>query len=176
MKTTLVMLLVTAGSLAAFAAPPPGGRGPGPGPGPGGRWAGMNEEDREEFRAERMEARAREVRLMYVVAISEALGLNEAEALKLSEKLKVVEEKRRPLRQGMGEAMKVLRDAAEGHQAALAQVDVSVQKVLDGRAQMAALDKELFTTLAQGSAPQQRARLALVLARLHGERGPRKGR
>lgn len=173
MKTKLVMLLTLAGSLTAFAAPPPGGKGFGPGP---GRHAGLGDEDREEFRAERMEARAREVRLMYVVAISEALGLNEAEALKLSEKLKGVEEKRRPLRQGMGEAMKVLRDAADGNSAALGQVDGAVQKVLDGRAQMAALDKELFATLSQGYAPQQRAKLALVLARLHGERGMKKGR
>lgn len=172
MKTKLVMLMVVVGSLAAFAAPPPGGKGAGPGPG-AGRWA--DDDDRAEPRKERHEARAREMHLRFVVAISEALGLGEADALKLSERLKGVEEKRRPLRQAMGEAMRTLRDAAEGDPAALGQVDASVQKVLDGRAQMAALDKELFATLAQGYSPQQRAKLALVLARLHGG-GGEKGR
>jgi hypothetical protein len=165
MKTKLVTMLVMLGAMTAFAAPPPGPRG-----GPG-RFGDDDE------RGERFEARAREARLMYVVAISEALGLNEAEALKLSEKLRVVEEKRLPMRKQMGEAMRSLRDAADGDQAALAQVDANVQKVLDGRTQMAALDKELFATLSQGYAPQQRAKLALVLARLNHElKGFKKGR
>lgn len=167
MKTKLVTMLVMLGAMTAFAAPPPGGKG-----GPG-RFA---DEDGDGI-GDRMEARAREARLMYVVAISEALGLNEAEALKLSEKLKVVEEKRLPLRKQMGEAMKTLRAAADGEQAALGQVDSAVQRVLDGRSQMAALDKELFATLSQGYTPQQRAKLALVLARLNHEmKGFKKGR
>ncbi len=170
MKTKLMLPVVLCGALVAFAAPPPGGKG-GPGPGPGqGKWGG---EDREE----RMESREREARLMYVVAISEALELNEAEALKLSEKLRVIEEKRRPLRQAMGEAMRSLKDAADNDAAALPQVDANVQKVLDGRAQMAAMDKELFSSLAQGYPPQKRAKLALVLARLNHEmKGFKKGR
>ncbi|MDP2269411.1 MAG: hypothetical protein Q8N23_25040 [Archangium sp.] len=166
MKTKLMLPVVLCGALVAFAAPPPGGKG-----GPGqGKWGG---EDREE----RMESREREARLMYVVAISEALELNEAEALKLSEKLRVIEEKRRPLRQAMGEAMRSLKDAADNDAAALPQVDANVQKVLDGRAQMAAMDKELFSSLAQGYPPQKRAKLALVLARLNHEmKGFKKGR
>ncbi|MFZ5442617.1 MAG: hypothetical protein ACOZQL_21590 [Myxococcota bacterium] len=160
MKTRLLLSMTMLGAVTAFAAPP--GKGPGPGFGPGAA-------DREERRAERMELREREVRLMYVVAISEALELSDADALKLADKLKGVEDKRRPLRQQMGEAMKSLRDAADGDQAALAQVDANVQKVLDGRAQMAAMDKELFATLSQGLPPQKRAKLALVLARLQHE-------
>jgi hypothetical protein len=162
MKTKLMLSMVVLGAVTAFAAPPGKGLGPGPG-------AGDREGRREERREERMENREREVRLMYVVAISEALELNDADALKLADKLKGVEDKRRPLRQQMGEAMKSLRDAADGEQAALGQVDVNVQKVLDGRAQMAAMDKELFSTLAQGLSPQMRAKLALVLARLQHE-------
>ena len=114
---------------------------------------------------------------MYVVAISEALELSETDALKLSEKIKGVEEKRRPLRQVMGEAMRSLKDAADGDATALTQVDANVQKVLDGRVQMAAMDKELFATLAQGYPPQKRAKLALVLGRLKNEmKGLKKGR
>ncbi len=106
-----------------------------------------------------------------VVAISEALELNEADALKMSEKLKGLEEKRQPIRAQMHEAMRAVRAAAGGDAAALAQVDANVQKVLDGRAQMAAMDKELFTFLAKDLPPQKRAKLALVLAHLGQLRG-----
>lgn len=115
------------------------------------------------------EERFEQARLMYVVAISEALDLKEADSIKLSTTLRSFEEKRRPLRQQMGEAMKSLKDAADGDAAAAATVDANVSKVLDGRAQMAALDKELFATLSQGQTPQKKAKLALVLARLNME-------
>ena len=165
MKTKLLTTILLCSSLAAFAAPPPAAP---PGKGDKGKWA-----DREE----RMEEREDRMRLMYVLAISEALELNEAEALKVSDKIKAIEDKRRPLRQAMGEAMKSLKDAADNDQVALGQVDANVQKVLDGRAQMAAMDKELFTSLAQGYPPQKRAKLALALARLHMEmKGFKKGR
>lgn len=168
MKTKLLMSMVVLGAVTVFAAPPGGEKG-----GPRMMRGGGDPEQR----AERMEDREREMHLMYVVAISEALELTEAEALKLSEKLKGVEEKRRPLRRQMGESMKALKDAADGDAAALPQVDANVAKVLDGRAQMAAMDKELFATLSQGLAPQKRAKLALVLGRLqHEMKGFKKGR
>jgi hypothetical protein len=161
MKTRLLLTLLLTTSLAAFAPGPGphGGRGP-RGGGPFGDGPPSPEQ---------VEARERQVRMMMVVAISEALELNEAEALKMSERLKGLEGKRRPVRQQMGEAMKALKDAAEGDQAALAQVDANVQRVLDGRAQMAALDKELFQQLSQGLAPQKKAKLALALGRLNHE-------
>lgn len=171
MKTKLMVSMLLCGAVTAFAAPPPPGGKGGPGPGPGqGRWGGGDRE-------EKMEAREREMRLMFVVAISEALELSETEALKLSDKLKVIEDKRRPLRQAMGEAMRSLKDAADNDATALPQVDANVQKILDGRAQMAAMDKELFSSLSQGYPPQKRAKLALVLARLNHElKGFKKGR
>lgn len=169
MKTKLMMPVMLCGALVAFAAPPPGGKAAPPAQGQG-KWGG---EDREE----RMESREREARLMYVVSISEALELTEPEALKLSEKLRVIEEKRRPLRQAMGEAMRSLKDAADNDATALTQVDANVQKILDGRSQMAAMDKELFSSLSQGYSPQKRAKLALVLGRLNHEmKGFKKGR
>lgn len=166
MKTKLIAVLLSLASFAAFAGPPPGG---------GPKWAEKGEKG--EDREERMEARGDRMRLMMVVAISEALDLTDAEALKIADKLKAIEEKRRPLRQSMGEAMKSLRDASEGDQAALGQVDANVAKVLEGRAQMAAMDKELFAQLSQGFPPQKRAKLALVLAKVgHEFKGGKKGR
>ena len=118
---------------------------------------------------------ARHARLKYVVEIAEALELSEADALKLSEKLKGLEVRRQPVRQAMHQAMKAVKAAADGDAAALKDVDANVQKVLDGRAQMAVMDKELFTTLSKDLSPQQRAKLAVVLAKIHGE-GGKKGR
>ena len=159
MKTRMIAAVVAMASMTVLAAPP--------GDRPG----------KAEARAERLEAREQQMRLMYVVAISEALGLSEADAIKMSERLKTFEDRRRPLRESMGTAMKALRDAADGEQAALGQVDANVARVLDGRAQMAQLDKELFAALAQGQTPVNRAKLALTLARLNQEaKGFKKGR
>jgi hypothetical protein len=162
----LLMTSVLLVSFVAFAGP--GKTGP-------AKWDGDSED-----RAERREERERQGRMMLVVAVAEALELNEAQALKLSEKIKTLEEKRRPVREAMHEAMKQVKAASEGDAAALSALDANVQKVLDGRVQMAQLDKELYTSLAEGQAPQKKARLAVVLAKVHAEmrgmRGGGKGR
>ncbi len=110
-------------------------------------------------------------RMMAVVAIADALELNEAEALKVGDKLKGFDERRRPIHEAMGEAMRSIRAAADGDAAAAAAVDQNMQKILDGRTQMAALDKELYNALASGLSPQKRAKLALALGQLHQMRG-----
>ena len=60
--------------------------------------------------------------------------------------------------------MKRLKAAADGDAATQAQVDGAIQKLLDGRAQMAQLDREMFNALAQGQPPAKRAKLALFMA------------
>jgi hypothetical protein len=126
------------------------------------KWDAMDPEDR----AEKHEERARQARMMLLVSVAEALELNEAQALKLSDKLKVIDDKRRPVRETMGEAMRQVKAAAEGDAAAAVNVDQNVQKILDGRVQMAQLDKELYATLAEGQTPQKKAKLAVVLAKV----------
>lgn len=126
-------------------------------------------EDREERQEERHEERARQARMMLVVAVAEALELNEAQALKVADKVKALDDKRRPVREAMGDAMRAVKAAADGDAAALAALDANVQKVLDGRVQMAQLDKELFATLGEGQPPQKRAKLAVVLAKVGAE-------
>jgi hypothetical protein len=155
MKQLMVSLLIVSSSV-AFAGP--GKTGP-------ARWDALDPEER----AERQEERAKQARMLLVVAVAEALELNEAQALKLSEKIKVMDEKRRPVREAMHQAMRQVKAAADGDASALASVDANIQKVLEGRAQMAQLDKELFATLAEGQSPQKKAKLALVLARVGDE-------
>lgn len=161
MKTLIAALLLT--SSLVLAAPPPAG----PPAAKAGKWEkGGTDADR----AARREERERTVRMAMVVGIADALELTDpGEALKLSERLKAFDERRRPLREQMFEAMKTLRAAADNDQAALPQVDAAIARVLDGRAQLAALDKEMVTALSVGQPPQKRARLALFLGRFHQE-------
>ncbi len=165
MKTLVLPLLMLSSSL-TFAAPPKNGP---------AKWDAMDPEDR----AERREERAKAARMVLVVSVAEALELNEAQALKLSEKIKALDEKRRPIREAMGEAMRQVKAASDGDTAALGTLDANVQKVLDGRVQLAQLDKELYTQLAEGQPAQKKAKLAVALAKAHAElRGMRgnKGR
>lgn len=152
MKAMMMMCLTLVSLTAAAASPTAPGQGAGDSRGPGKDW---------------VERRAQRAHLAYVLGISEALELSEPEALKLSEKLRAFESKRRPLMEQMGEAMRVLKEAAGGDSAALSQIDASMQRILDGRSQLAALDKELWTTLSTGLSPQKKAKLALVLGKLH---------
>jgi hypothetical protein len=152
LKTTMVALLALASSAVAA---PPGPRGEG--------WRGRD--------GARPAHAGQRMRMMYVVAIADALELTEAEALKMSERIKAIEDRRQPLRQEMWDAMRAVKAAAEGDAAALAQVDANVQKVLDGRAQVAAMDREMFQLLSKDLSPQKKAKLALVLARLTHARG-----
>ena len=117
----------------------------------------------------------RNAHMMAVVGIADALELNEADALKLAERLRAFEEKRRPIRESMAESVKSLKSVAEGAAANAAQVDADVQRVLDGRAQMAALDKELFAQLSAGQTPQKKAKLALFMAKFGEQMRQHKG-
>ena len=165
MKTLmLAVLAVFVSSIAHAAAPPPAGAGA-----PPAHWDG-------ERGSELKEEMQRKMHMMMVVGLADAMSLNESEALKLSDKLKGFEEKRRPVREAMGDAMKTLKAAAaDGDASALTQVDAATQKVLDGRQQMAALDKEMFQGLSKDLTPQRRAQLALFLARFHAEQKFGKG-
>jgi hypothetical protein len=146
--TTMLAVGVMSWGLTALGAPP------------GGRNPDMSQEEPD------FAHMAKRGHLMAVMAISDALELTDAETLKLSQTLKGLEERRRPVRQAMHEAMKAVRAAADGDATALAQVDANVQKVLDGRAQMAALDKELFQALSKDLSPQKKAKLGRALAHL----------
>ncbi|MBL9037127.1 MAG: hypothetical protein JNG84_01310 [Archangium sp.] len=161
-------------SALALAAPPVG---------KGGASRAGGDDDGREGRHEEL---GRKARMLAVVGIADALELNEAEALKLSERLRAFDDKRRPVREAMHEAMRSLKAAADGDASALPQVDANVQRVLDGRSQMAAIDKELFAALSQGQSPEKKARLALFLAKFgeemrrfkggHGGKGRHHGR
>jgi hypothetical protein len=123
-------------------------------------------EARDGERLERMEKRQR---LRQVLELSDALELDNAQALKMEETLRRFDEKRRPLREQVREAARILHLAARGDSAALPQVDGAAQRAFEARERIAALDKEMYQALAKELPPEKRARLALTLARTEGK-------
>lgn len=172
----MIAAAVLAVSAVSFAGPPPPAQKAGQQPTAAqpqfGGWDDERGEDRREEHAKRM-------RMMLVVGMAEALSLSEAEAIRLADKIKTFDDKRKPLREQMFESMKVLKAAADGDQVALGKVDQSTTALLDLRQQMAAVDKEMFLTVSKDLTPQKRAQLALFLAKFMHERkggGMRGGR
>ncbi|WP_233261759.1 hypothetical protein [Vitiosangium sp. GDMCC 1.1324] len=109
-------------------------------------------------------------RMMRVLGLAEELELNESQALKLADTMRQFDERRRPLAQQVRESAQVLRKAAQGDTSAQSQVDQAVQRVFDARAQLTALDREMYQTLAKDLPPQKRAQLAIFMARHEGNK------
>jgi len=107
----------------------------------------------------------KQARLARVLGLGEELELDSQQALKLDETLRKFDERRRPLREQVRESAEILERAADGDTTALSQVDQASQRAFDARAQLAALDREMYQTLSRDLPPQKRAKLALFMAR-----------
>ena len=81
-------------------------------------------------RHQRMESR---MRVMRVVGLSEALGLDEAGALKLDAQMKPFDDQRSPLHEALRADSKILHDASEGDPSAGTQVDAALGRMFDNR-------------------------------------------
>ncbi|QAT86945.1 hypothetical protein EJ065_5411 [Corallococcus coralloides] len=121
--------------------------------------------------ADRMARAEQRLRLRQVLQLADTLELDSAQALKMDETLRRFEDRRRPLREQVRDSARILHLASRGDSAALGQVDAAAQKVFDARAQIAALDRELYQALAKDLTPEKRARLAVVMARSEGMKG-----
>ncbi|MBN9683723.1 MULTISPECIES: hypothetical protein [unclassified Corallococcus] len=131
---------------------------------PGPKDAGARDSDR-------MARAEQRLRLRQVLELADTLELDSAQALKMDETLRRFEDRRRPLREQVRDSARILHLASRGDSAALGQVDAAAQKVFDARAQIAALDRELYQALARDLTPEKRARLAVVMARSEGMKG-----
>ena len=163
-KLFAAVLMMSSLSFAAPAPPPSAKAAP-----PAGAWA--NDYDETGGKPAMKEEREKRVRMMLVVGMADAMGLSEGEAIKLADRIKSFDDRRRPLKDTMIDSMKTLKSAADGDAAALPQVDVAMGKVLDARAQLALIDKEMFLVVSKDLAPQKKAQLAVFLARFH--QGPK---
>ncbi|NPD24655.1 MULTISPECIES: hypothetical protein [Corallococcus] len=121
--------------------------------------------------SDRMARAEQRQRLRQVLELADTLELDSAQALKMDETLRRFEDRRRPLREQVRDSARILHLASRGDSAALGQVDAAAQKVFDARAQIAALDRELYQALAKDLTPEKRARLAVVMARSEGMKG-----
>lgn len=134
------------------------GMGPGMGPGMGGRGD-----------PERMEKR---MRLARTLGLAEALDLDSAQALKLGEQVAKFDERRLAAHKQLHEAHQTLRRAAGGEKVAAAEVDQAIQKALEARGQLQALDRELVATVTKDLTPEKKARAVLFLERFQNRFGP----
>ena len=163
MKKTL--LLAAALSLAPLAAraqnappPPPNAAGK---PAKGGQGPGMGD-------PERMEKR---MRLARTLGLAEALDLDSAQALKLGDAIAKFDDRRLAAHKQLRDASQVLRTAARGEKVEAAAVDQAIQKALDARAQIQAVDREVVATVTKDLTPDKKARAVLFLAKFQGRFG-----
>nr|WP_241758558.1 hypothetical protein [Pyxidicoccus parkwaysis] len=129
----------------------------------------QGDKDRDARDVERMERVEKRQRLRQVLELSDALELDNAQALKMEETLRKFDERRRPLREQVRDAARILHAAARGDAASLPQVDAAAQRAFEARERIAALDREMYQALAKELPPEKRAKLALTLARSEGK-------
>ncbi len=147
--------------------PAPGGAGPMHGPGPGGgqgrgmgRGMGPGRGDPE--RVERMERRMRVARTL---GLAEALDLEPAEAVKLTQQLAKSDEKRAAIHKQLADSKQTLRRAASGEKVTAAEVDQAVQRMFAARGQLEVIDRDAVQALVKDLTPEKRARAVLFLER-----------
>ena len=102
---------------------------------------------------EQMDQRAQ---MMVTLQLSEALELDDAGTLKLRQTVAQWDAQRAPLRQQMFDLAQVLRRAAKGDTTAYGQVDPSIQKIIDLRAQMHQIDQACSSSSRRGCLPRRR--------------------
>ncbi len=108
------------------------------------------------------------MRLARTLGLAEVLDLDTAQALKLGETLARFDDRRKAARNQAMAATDLLRDAAQGNASprpTAADVDGAIVKLLDARAQLQAIDREMLQAITRDLSPEQKARAALFLGR-----------
>lgn len=116
---------------------------------------------------ERMERLRRRMQLALTLGLAEALQLDDAAALKVRGQIEKFAPRRMAAMAQMRDSVQVLRRSANGEKVAAAEVDAAIGKLLDARAQVQLVDREVVTTVTRDLAPEKRARAVLFLAQFH---------
>jgi len=114
------------------------------------------------FDPQRMEKR---MRLARTLGLAEALDLDEQAALKLGQTMSKFDERRAAVRKQLQESRQVLVRAAQGEKVSAAEVDGAITKALDGRAQIATINRELVGAVTKDLSPEKKARAVIFLAK-----------
>lgn len=159
-KLALLLALVPVLAFAQAAPPPaakPGAPAAGPGqPGP------MDPLD-----PARMEKLQRRMKLALTLGLAETLQLDDAAALKLGGQIDKFTPRRQAAMVQMRDSVQLLRRSAQGEKVAAADVDAAITRLLDARAQVQVIDREVVTTVTRDLPPEKRARAVLFLAKFH---------
>jgi hypothetical protein len=158
----LALLLAMAPLLASAQATPP----PAPPP-PASRPAPTQPGPAGPVDPARLEKLQRRMQLALTLGLAEALQLDDAAALKVKGQIDKFSPRRMAAALQMRDSVQVLRRSASGEKLAPADVDGAIARLLDARAQMQGLDRELVTTVTRDLPPEKRARAVLFLARFH---------
>jgi hypothetical protein len=160
MKKVALLLLVAPLLASAQASPPPPGRPMGMmQPGAMGPSGPMD--------PARMERIKRRMQLALTIGLAETLQLDDAAALKIRGQIEQFTPRRMATAQQMRESVQLLRRSAKGEKLPAAEVDGAITRLLDARAQMQGLDREVVTTVTRDLPPEKRARAVLFLAKFH---------
>jgi hypothetical protein len=158
----LALLLALAPLLAAAqSAPPPAARSAPPALQPG------QPGPPDQLDPVRLEKLQRRMKLALSLGLSEALQLDDAAALRISGQIEKFTPRRMATAQQMRDSVQVLRRSAKGDKVPAGDVDGAITRLLDARAQMQALDREVVTTVTRDLPPEKRARAVLFLAKFH---------
>ena len=112
------------------------------------------------------------LRTARTIGLADALDLDADAALKLSAQMDAFDDRRKAAFEALRETDEALHKAAEGSEAAsVAQVDALLGRRTDAQAQLQQLEREMLATVSKGLTGQQKAKLALFLARPHGGPG-----
>jgi hypothetical protein len=132
----------------------------------------------------RMEKMHRRMQLALTLGLAETLQLDDAAALKVRGQIEKFTPRRMAAAQQMRDSVQVLRRSAQGEKVPAAEVDAAITRLLDARAQMQAVDRDVVTTVTKDLPAEKRARAVLFLAKFHqrmmqemrpGGRGPGMG-
>jgi hypothetical protein len=143
-----------------------------PGPGPAQNGQQNQQQARPRRDPERMEKR---MRLARTLGLAEALDLDAPQALKLGETIGQFDARRVAAHKQLRDARDVLRRAAKGEKVAPADVDQAIQRSLEARAQLHAVDRDLVAAVTKDLSPEQKARAVLFLSKFQRRFGPGMG-
>lgn len=107
----------------------------------------------------------RRARLALTLGLATALDLDEAQALRLGDTVAKFTDRRRAVHEQTRDAHQTLRRAAQGEKVSGQEVDQAIAKILDGRAQIQAIDRELLQTVTRDLPPDKKARAVLFLGK-----------
>ncbi len=120
--------------------------------------------------AQRQRAQAR-MRMMRIAGMADALGLDEAQALRIHLAMRPFDERRAALELENAGLAKLIKRAADGDSAAIAQVDQTLQRIWDNRSEIQQLNRQMIDAAGRSLSPRQRAQLTLFIAIFQGELG-----